>query len=40
MSNMVIRINNTVYLKVAKRVDLKHIHYKEKNSVTVYGDEC
>ena len=28
-----------IYLKIAKRVNLKRIYHKEK-SVTMYGDRC
>ena len=31
MFSMVTTVNNTVYLKVAEKVDLTSSHYKEKN---------
>lgn len=40
---MVSIVSNTgiyVYLKVAKREDLKSSHNKEKNFVTMCGDGC
>ena len=38
MYSTVTIVNNTVYLKVAKRVDLKSSHHKKK-IVTMSGDE-
>ena len=36
---MVTIINNIVYLKAAKRVDLKSSHHRKKN-VTMHSDGC
>ena len=33
-------VNNGVYLKIAKQVDLKSSLQKEKKFVTTYGDGC
>ena len=38
MYSMVTIVNNNVYLKVAKRVDLKTYH--KKKIVTMCGDGC
>lgn len=37
MFNMVIIVNNIIYLRVAKRVDLKHSYHK-KGTATIWDD--
>ena len=38
MYSMVTIVNNTVYLKVAKRVGLKSFYHRKEMFVTMYGD--
>jgi len=35
---MVTTVNDIAKLKVAKKVNLKRAHHKEKNVITSYGD--
>lgn len=39
MHSVVTTVNNAV-LKVAKIMDLKTSHYKNKNFIAMYGDRC
>ena len=35
---MVMIVNNVVYLKISKKVDLKSSHHKKKKSIIMCGD--